>query len=342
MLLFESCAVYALMTIVFHERYLDHMQYRGHPERPERLMTVVRKMIDLDLWKDVLKPEAATESDLLLVHTKDHVETIRNADEGFLDPDTYIRNETFEIALLAAGGAIAAANYAFFHRKPVLALLRPPGHHAGKNFCGGFCYFNNVAIAAKRLSLNRLAIVDLDVHHGNGTENVFYADRSVLFISLHQYGIYPCSGAAEDVGVGEGEGFNINIPLGSGSGDGTYFYAFEKIVQPLMLQFKPEALLVSLGIDAHHEDPLASMKLSSYGYVELCRRLIQISPDSRIAFMLEGGYDLEATADVLSALVAQFQVKKIPLRHEQMTDLEIVGKRFVDNVVNVQRKYWDL
>jgi acetoin utilization deacetylase AcuC-like enzyme len=330
------------MTIVFHERYLDHFQYSGHPECPDRLVFAIRKMMDTGVWKDVIKPEPASETDLLLVHTKDHIERIRTAKEGFLDPDTYIRKETYEIALLAVGGAIAAAKIAYNYRRPALALVRPPGHHAGRDFCGGFCYFNNIAIAARKLFLDRIAIVDIDVHHGNGTEDIFYDDKRVLFISTHQYGIYPGSGAAEDVGTGAGEGYTINIPLRSGVGDGTYFFAFEKIIKPVLEQYNPEGLLVSIGIDAHYADPIASLKLSSTGYLELCRKLIDISPDRKIAFILEGGYDLEATAEVLAGLAGLICDKKISMMRDQVRDVDTIDRESVEKVINVQRKYWNL
>ncbi|MDH7508119.1 MAG: histone deacetylase [Methanomassiliicoccales archaeon] len=330
------------MTIVFHERYLDHFQYSGHPECPDRLVFAVRKMLDTSVWKDVIRPEPASDTDLLLVHTKDHIERIKTAKEGFLDPDTYIRKETYEIALLAAGGAIAAARIAYDSCRPALALVRPPGHHAGKDFCGGFCYFNNIAIAARKLSLDRIAIVDIDVHHGNGTEDIFFDDDKVLFISTHQYGIYPGTGAAEDVGTGTGEGYTINIPLRSGVGDETYLFAFDRIIKPVIEQYDPECLLVSIGIDAHYADPIASLRLSTIGYLELCRKLIDISPDRKIAFILEGGYDLEATAEVLAGLGGLICNKEIPMNREQPKNVETINRESVERVINIQRKYWDL
>ena len=330
------------MAIVFHERYLDHVQYEGHPESPERLAVPIKRMLEFDVWKDVTRPEAAIEEDLQLAHTPRHIAWIKNAPEGFLDPDTYIHKETFEIALLAAGGTIEAARIAYGQHKPTLALVRPPGHHAGKDFCGGFCYFNNIAIAARKMGLERTAIVDIDVHHGNGTEDIFIEDDKVLFISTHQRGIYPGTGAAETVGKGKGEGFNINIPLRGGIGDATYMMVFDRIVEPVLHQFDPQMILVSIGVDAHYADPLASLALSSRAYLELCSRLINVAPEKRIAFVLEGGYALEATAEVLSALAGHFSGVEMPMQQIYSKDVEGSGKEELETIIEIQKKYWDL
>jgi acetoin utilization deacetylase AcuC-like enzyme len=330
------------MAIVFHERYLDHVQYEGHPESPERLAVPIKRMLEFDVWRDVTRPEAATEEDLQLAHTPRHIAWIKNSPEGFLDPDTYIHKETFEIALLAAGGTIKAARIAYDHHEPALALVRPPGHHAGRDFCGGFCYFNNIAIAARKMGLERTAIVDIDVHHGNGTEDIFIEDDKVLFISMHQRGIYPGTGAAENVGKGKGEGFNINIPLRGGIGDATYMVVFDRIVEPVLRQFDPQMILVSIGVDAHYADPLASLALSSRAYLELCSRLINVAPEKRIAFVLEGGYALEATAEVLSALAGHFSGVEIPMQQIYSKDVEGLGKEELETIIEIQKKYWDL
>lgn len=277
-----------------------------------------------------------------MAHSPQHVSRIRNSPEGFLDPDTYIHKDTYEIALLAAGGSIEAARIAHDCGKPTLALVRPPGHHAGRDFCGGFCYFNNIAIAARRMYLERTAIVDIDVHHGNGTEDIFLEDDKVLFMSTHQRGIYPGSGDARVVGKGRGEGFTVNIPMRGGIGDATYMMILDRIIEPILHQYDPKMILVSIGVDAHYSDPLASLALSSKAYLEICRRLIAIAPDRRIAFMLEGGYALEATAEVLSALVGEFCGAEVPLRQIYSKDVEVMGREEVESVIEVQKQYWDL
>ena len=330
------------MAIVFHERYFDHVQYEGHPESPERLAIPIKKMLELDLWKDVTRPEPASEEDILLAHSPQHLSKIKDSPEGFLDPDTYIHKETYEIALLAVGGTVEAARIAHDRGKPTLALVRPPGHHAGRDFCGGFCYFNNIAIAAKRMRLERTAIVDIDVHHGNGTEDIFLEDDKVLFMSTHQRGIYPGSGDAHTVGKGKGEGFTVNIPMRGGIGDATYMIILDRIIGPILRQYDPKMILVSIGVDAHYSDPLASLALSSKAYLEICKRLIDTAPDRRIAFVLEGGYALEATAEVLSALAGQFCGVEVPLRQIYSKDVEVLGREEVESVIEIQKKYWDL
>lgn len=330
------------MSIVFHERYFDHVQYEGHPESPERLAVPIKKMLELDVWREVSRPGPATEDDLMLVHTPEHVRRVRETPEGFLDPDTYLHEETYEIALLAAGGVIEAARIALDCGDPCLALVRPPGHHAGRDFLGGFCYFNNIAIAARKVGLDRTAIVDIDVHHGNGTEDIFLEDDRVLFISTHQSGIYPGSGDLRTVGRGRGEGYNVNIPMRGGVGDATYANAMDRIVEPILRQYDPGMILVSIGVDAHYADPLAGLSLSSKGYVDICRRLIRLSPGRRIAFVLEGGYALQATAEVLSALAGLMCGVEVPLQQVYSKDVEVLGEDIIASVIGVQRKYWDL
>jgi acetoin utilization deacetylase AcuC-like enzyme len=330
------------MAIVFHERYFDHVQYEGHPESPERLAVPIKRMLELDLWRDVTRPEPACEEDILLAHTPHHFAAIKDSPEGFLDPDTYIHKDTFEIALLAAGGTIEAARTAHDFGKPTLALVRPPGHHAGRDFCGGFCYFNNIAIAARKMDLERAAIVDIDVHHGNGTEDIFIEDDKVLFMSTHQRGIYPGSGDAGTVGRGKGEGYTVNIPMRGGIGDATYMMIFDRIIEPILHQYDPQMILVSIGVDAHYADPLASLALSSKAYLEMCKRLINMAPEKRIAFALEGGYALEATAEVLSALAGEFCGVEVPLCQIYSKDVEVLGKEEVESVIEIQKEYWDL
>jgi acetoin utilization deacetylase AcuC-like enzyme len=179
--------------------------------------------------------------------------------------------------------------------------VRPPGHHATRDLSMGFCLLNNVAIAAEHLrrvhGLSRIAIVDWDLHHGNGTEAIFYDDPGVLYVSLHQYPYYPGTGAATDVGAGEGLGYNINVPFSAGVGDEGYALAFSEIVEPALRQFDPEFVLVSAGFDCHHRDPLGGMRVSERGFVEMSRRLLAVAEDhsgGRLAAVLEGGYDLDA------------------------------------------------
>jgi acetoin utilization deacetylase AcuC-like enzyme len=234
---------------------------------------------------------AATDEELLLVHTREHVDLVRSIEEPtWLDGDTIATASTFEAASLAAGTAIEAA------RRGGFALVRPPGHHAMPNRAMGFCIFNNVAIAARASGCERVAIVDFDVHHGNGTQAAFWDDDSVLFISLHQWPFYPGSG-----GPDEQRETTVNVPMSAGSGDEEYMHAFEHVVEPALARFAPELVLVSAGFDAHADDPLAEMNITADGFREMARSCRAAAP--RVAGVLEGGYQLETLPGLVDAAI---------------------------------------
>lgn len=292
---------------VTHPRYEEH-DSPGHPEHAGRIRAIWRRLDETGLAArmNAVEAEAVDEDLLLTVHTKTYLELL-NRLPGYgrtvhLDTDTYANPHSYEIARLAAGGTVRAVDAILSGTADNgLAVVRPPGHHAMPDHGMGFCLLNNVAIAAryaqKQYGIERVLIVDYDVHHGNGTEAMFFDDPSVLFISTHQSPLYPGSGALEDIGAGAGRGNNVNIPLPSGHGDATFSLIFDNIVWKLAQRFQPGLILVSAGFDAHWVDPLAAMQLSLTGYAHLSSELVRMAQmlcGGKIAFVLEGGYNLDA------------------------------------------------
>jgi len=300
-------------ALVYSKRYLEHVPSKGHPERPERLLAIKRGLEKAGLWSPpktkLIEPKTASLEDLLTVHTKEYIESVRELGrmETWIDGDTPARKNTFEIALLAAGGTITAANAVIRGwAKNSFALVRPPGHHAFTSRGGGFCYFNNVAIMVRCVQrdhgIKRIAIVDYDAHHGNGTQNIFYDDPTVLYISLHQHPstLYPGSGFPAETGAGRGKGYTVNIAMSPGSGDSEYASAFREIILPVISQFKPDLIAVSAGFDSHRDDPLTYLGLSSesYGWMTgLIREAAERNCKGRMVVTLEGGYNLNAVSE---------------------------------------------
>ena len=307
------------VLLVFSERFGGHPTPAGHPERQARA-TVMAAVAER--WAAaggaVAEPAPVAEDALLRVHDQLHVETITGTSGRSvrLDADTFAAPDSETVARLAAGAAIGAVEHALAGATGV-AFVRPPGHHAERDRAMGFCLYNNVAVAAAHAlsrGLDRVAVVDYDVHHGNGTQWIFYDDPRVLYLSLHQYPFYPGTGAAGDVGRDGGAGFTVNVPLEAGAGDADYGLVFDAAVAPILEAYGPDLLLVSAGYDAHDRDPLGGMHVSTGGYARMDRVLRGVAErccGGRLALVTEGGYDLEAleaclsgTLDVLAAAEA--------------------------------------
>ncbi|MFN0029084.1 MAG: histone deacetylase [Acidimicrobiales bacterium] len=300
-----------------HPSCLDHDSGAGHPERPARL-SAVRKGVELAGLGDRVVPfEAplATAAQLSLVHGAAYIEALGRfcgAGGGELDPDTAVVPASYEAALRAAGSGLAAIErLRAGEADAAFCAVRPPGHHATANRAMGFCLFNNVAVAAASLAEagERVLIVDFDAHHGNGTQDAFYEDPRVLFVSLHQYPLFPGTGSVREQGRGPGEGFTVNVPLPAAAAGDVYRQAFDEIVVPVAERFGPTWVLCSAGFDAHLDDPVTDLGLSSGDYSDLTRTVVGLAPPGRRLLFLEGGYDLAAivrsSAACLAAMVGE-------------------------------------
>jgi acetoin utilization deacetylase AcuC-like enzyme len=301
------------MVLYSSPRFAEHTTPPGHPEGPERagVFDATAEAFSQD-GGTVRPPRPATVEELTRIHSADYLDTLQKmaGRAAMLDPDTFTSPESHEIALLGAGAAVDAAREAYDAGIATFALVRPPGHHAEFDRAMGFCLLNNIAVAAAALragGVERVAIVDIDVHHGNGTQNSFYADPTVLYVSSHQFPYYPGTGAAEETGVGAGRGATLNVPLAAGATDDVYLRAYESRVIPAIDAFRPEILLVSAGYDAHARDPLAGMRLSESGYSRLAG-LLKDAADrhchGRTAWVTEGGYHLDALRACLDATIS--------------------------------------
>ena len=302
------------MSVLFltHERYLEHEPGRAHPERPARLQAVLDGIDAAGLTEATVGvvPRAATRAELELVHEPAHLDRLLRVDEaggGRLDADTSMSERSLDAALLAAGaGPTAIEALDAGAGTSAFCAVRPPGHHATTDTPMGFCLINNIAVAAAMLAERgeRVLIVDYDAHHGNGTQQIFWSDPRVAYVSLHQHPLYPGTGDRHEVGAGPGAGSVVNVPLPRGTTGDAYLSAVELLVAPLVSDFAPTWVLLSAGFDAHREDPLTDLGLSSGDFGDLTAELLAFAPPGRRLVFLEGGYDLGALASSAAACVA--------------------------------------
>ncbi len=309
------------VALLYDELFLNHRDpMYSHPECPERLIAVQGALMRAQLRDRTVNraPRPATRDEITRVHDVDYFDRVQRevpGQAGHLDPDTFFCDGSWDAALNAAGGAVDLALDVLKGTDGLtsgMGLVRPPGHHAEANRAMGFCIFNNVAVAAeaaRAAGAQRVAILDWDVHHGNGTQHSFEKRKDVLYLSTHHYPFYPGTGSHREIGEGKGEGFTVNVPLRRGAGDAEFVSAFDQIVCPVIAQYKPDLVLVSAGFDAHEQDPLGGMGVTDGGFRVLARKVRQVAQQvcgGKVVGLLEGGYNVEALGRSIVGLLEEW------------------------------------
>lgn len=355
--------VHLKTAIIYSQKYLEHKTGNDYPERPQRLIAIIKGIEERKLMEcgeiSLIKPSSASLEDLKLIHTQNYIKKVRLICEdggGLIGEDTLVSKESFEVARLAAGGAIKAVQKVAsenFHNAFVLA--RPPGHHAGPNYSLGFCIFNNVALAAKYLianrNLKRILILDIDAHHGNGTQEIFYNTNEVLYVSIHEDPTeFPGTGFAKEIGVDVGRGYTVNIPLPYGSGDPAYWKAFKRIILPVTEQYNPQFILVSAGFDGYYRDTVSNLLLSAYIYPKIFQVILNLAHKlcgGKMVAVLEGGYNLWFLRRIVVACIAK--MAEIPIsfkirdkRPPVNPEIEKEANKVIDVVRRIQSRFWSL
>ncbi len=353
----------AQTAVIFSPKYYQHKVGPNHPETSKRLEVIIKELEKLKLFTakgecKLVEPDLARFEDLELVHHQEYIDLVERLcgyGGGLLDlGDTVISPQSFEVARYAAGGAIKAVDCVLSKKvRNAFALVRPPGHHAGSYYAAGFCVFNNVAIAAahliERFSFRRILIVDIDAHHGNGTQEIFYNNNKVLFISLHEDPReFPGSGFTDENGIDEGLGYNINFPFPYGASDKIYLEALDSVVIPIVRQYKPQCVLVSAGFDGYYRDPVARIRLSASIYPLIFEKMLNLASDfcnDRFVAVLEGGYNLKYLGKLVASSISKmagfkYSVKNRVLRSNHR--IEKHAKDVVKEVKRVQTSFWSL
>ncbi|MGI9533597.1 MAG: histone deacetylase family protein [Thermodesulfobacteriota bacterium] len=336
--------------IVKDDLFLKHVNGFQHPECPERLEAVYSMLEDTGLISnlEILDPVDATDEQIMRVHTETYYNSVKNTKgvERFnFDPDTSSNPFTYEAALRGSGGFISGLDKILDNELDIaFALPRPPGHHAEADRAMGFCFFNHVAVAAAHLlasGIEKVLILDWDVHHGNGTQHIFYNNPDVLFASIHQFPFYPGTGSLNEVGTGDGEGFTVNIPVPPMLVDGDYNKLFDMILTPVIDQFKPGFILVSAGFDAYFIDPLGGMQITDIGFAHLTRFVMNAAEkhsEGKLALVLEGGYNIQGLSSI-NKLVFE-ELLDINKTEIIIPDSSPSTEFVVEGVLSSYSKYW--
>ena len=331
--------------------FKKHENSKGHPESPSRLKALDDMISSHPLKSNFLELQSrdAEEQDILRVHSIEHFERVKDSsrrDQTFFDYDTGANKFSYNTAMRAAGAAVSAVDTVVEGPcRQAFAMVRPPGHHAERDQVMGFCLFNNAAVAAEyarfRFGFSRIFIFDWDVHHGNGTMHSFYGEPEVLYSSIHQFPHYPGTGTAADIGSGDGKGYTVNLPMQPGAGDADYRLAMDRIVIPIIEEYRPELILISAGSDAHADDPLSEIRLSSAMFADmtaLFRNAAALVCDGRIVLLLEGGYNLDSLADScgrsLDALCGAHDLRPTADSRDPQ------AAKLISRVAELQGKYW--
>jgi len=349
-------------AVVYSPKYLRHKTGPRHPESPSRLRVIMRELKKSGILENercsLVEPEIASINDLELIHDIDHIQRIQQfcrCGGGLLDQgDTVVSPESYEVALLAAGGSVKAADLVMAGKfRNAFAFVRPPGHHAGSDYPMGFCVFNNVAVAASHLlenfSLDRVLILDIDAHHGNGTQEIFYRSNKVLYVSLHEDPTeFPLTGFAEEVGEDEGLGYTVNVPLPYGTADRIYLRAFNEIAVPIINQYKPQFILVSTGFDTHYTDPVGNLSLSALSYAKIFDAVLESAMkfcQGKLVAVLEGGYSLRFLGKMACAVTAKMAEIPYSIQDKpRCANLKIrrKGEKTIKQVKKIQSSFWNI
>ncbi|MFP3985398.1 MAG: histone deacetylase [Candidatus Bathyarchaeia archaeon] len=353
----------AKTAIIFTPKYYSHKPGPSHPETPKRLRVVMDEIARLDLFSvnsecKLVRPNLASTKDLELVHVPEHTQLVKRICEhggGLLDvDDTVVSPESFETARYAVGGTLKAVDLVINKNfRNAFALVRPPGHHAGSYYAAGFCVFNNVAIAAthliRRLGIERILILDMDAHHGNGTQEIFYETKNVLYVSLHEDPLeFPGTGFVDEIGEGQGLGHNVNIPFPFRAGDKAYLKAFDEVIVPIVQQYAPQFVLVSAGYDSVFGDSVAKLNLSAAAYSLIFEKMLGLAStfcEDKFVAVLEGGYNLKKLGKLVVSSISKmagfpYLMKdgRPPVNHKA----EKKAEKVIREVKKVHSAFWDL